>query len=133
MRNIEHIKRMYEQVYNMARIPTVTTSPKDYGQYLQNKKTQKQNSMVKEKIVTELTLAIINNKPLISELRNLILSEEAKKLKQEDTPKFCNLIAFYEEAERYDEEIRRILARFGKSCDNNKANYELQYNEDNRI
>ena len=54
--------------------------------------------MVKEKIVTELTLAIINNKPLISELRNLILSEEAKKLKQEDTPTFCNLIAFYEEA-----------------------------------
>lgn len=94
---------------------------------------EKQNSMVKEKIVTELTLAIINNKPLISELRNFILSEEAKKLKQEDTPTFCNLIAFYEEAERYDKEIRRILARFGKSCDNNKANYELQYNEDNRI
>lgn len=89
--------------------------------------------MIKEKIVTELTLAIINNKPLISELRNFILSEEAKKLKQEDTPTFCNLIAFYEEAERYDKEIRRILTRLGKSCDNNKANYELQYNEDNRI
>ena len=103
------------------------------GSTFKTKKTQKQNSMVKEKIVTELTLAIINNKPLISELRNLILSEESKKLKQEDTPTFCNLIAFYEEAERYYKEIRRILARLGKSCDNNKANYELRYNEDNRI
>lgn len=41
MRNIEHINRMYEQVYNMARIPTVTTSPNDYGQYIQNKKKRK--------------------------------------------------------------------------------------------
>ena len=89
--------------------------------------------MVKEKIVTELKLAIMNNKPLISELRNLILSEEAKKLKQEDTPTFCNLIAFYEEAERYDKEIRRILARLGKSCDNNKVNYELSNRKDNHI
>lgn len=29
---------MYEQIYNMAHIPTVATNPKDYGQYLQNKK-----------------------------------------------------------------------------------------------
>ena len=32
-----------------------------------------------------------------------------------------------------NKDIRRILARLGKSCDNNKANYELQYNEDNSI
>lgn len=103
------------------------------GSTFKTKKRKNKTAWLKKKIVTELTLAIINNKPLISELRNFILSEEAKKLNQEDTPTFCNLIAFYEEAERYDEEIRRILARFGKSCDNNKANYELQYNEDNRI
>ena len=31
MRNLEHVERMYEPVYNMAPIPTVATSPKDYG------------------------------------------------------------------------------------------------------
>lgn len=49
MRNIEHIKRMYEQVYNMARITTVTTSPKDYGQYLQNKKRKNKTAWLKKK------------------------------------------------------------------------------------
>lgn len=48
MRNIEHIKRMYEQVYNMARITTVTTSPKDYGQYLQNKKRKNKTAWLKK-------------------------------------------------------------------------------------
>lgn len=38
MKNLEHIERMYEPVYNLASIPTVVTSPKGYGQYLQNKK-----------------------------------------------------------------------------------------------
>lgn len=74
------------------------------------------SNMIKSKIVEELTLASMSNYPLVSELRNLLLSEEAKRLKQEDLPTFCNLLAFYNEAERYYKEIGRILARLGKSC-----------------
>jgi hypothetical protein len=43
MNNIEHIENIYRLYYNIPRFreacsPIFTSSPKEYGQYLQNKK-----------------------------------------------------------------------------------------------
>mgnify|MGYP004460201809 CR=1 FL=1 len=51
MNNIEQIENIYRHYYNKPVLreacgPIFTSSPKEYGQYLQNKKTQKKMSKV---------------------------------------------------------------------------------------
>lgn len=70
---------------------------------------------MKENVIESQT----EEKHLLEYLRNAImLSKQMEKLKQEDPATFCEVIAFLEEVEKHDMEVKKILARLGKSCDN---------------
>ena len=69
---------------------------------------------MKKKVVELPVAVILSNELILRDLRNALLSEDAKRLKREDPSAFCDLLAFYEEAERHGKEISRILARLGK-------------------
>ena len=45
----------------------------------------------------------------------MIVSKEAQKLKPEDPATFCELLAFYEEIERHNNEVKKIASRLGMS------------------
>ena len=71
---------------------------------------------MKENVIEFLTEERLHGKHLIEHLRNAMLSEESRKLKQKDPAAFCEVVAFLEEVEKHDMEVKKILARLGKSC-----------------
>lgn len=67
---------------------------------------------MKENVIESQT----EEKHLLEYLRSAImLSKQMEKLKQEDPATFCEVIAFLEEMEK---EVKKTIARLGKSCDN---------------
>ena len=70
---------------------------------------------MKEEIVTILKTEMVQEKNLLCYIRNMIVRKEAQKLKYEDTTTFCELLAFYEEIERHNNETKKIASRLGMS------------------
>lgn len=70
---------------------------------------------MKEEIVTIIKTEIVQAKNLVCYIRNMIISKEVQKLKTDDPATFCELLAFYEEAERHNDEVRKIVSRLGMS------------------
>ena len=70
---------------------------------------------MKEEIVTIIKTEMVQEKNLLCYIRNMIVSKEAQKLKTDDPATFCELLAFYEEAERHNDEVRKIASRLGIS------------------
>lgn len=48
-------------------------------------------------------------------LYSIINREEVQKLKTDDPATFCELLAFYEETKRHDDEVKKIATRLGMS------------------
>lgn len=70
---------------------------------------------MKEEIVTTIKTEMVQAKNLSCYIRNMIVSKEAQKLKPEDPATFCELLAFYEEVNRYCDEVKKIATRLGMS------------------
>lgn len=70
---------------------------------------------MKEEIVTTIKTEMVQAKNLLCYIRNMIVSKEAQKLKPEDPATFCELLAFYEEMERHNNEVKKIATRLGMS------------------
>lgn len=70
---------------------------------------------MKEEIVTTIKTDMVQAKNLLCYIRNMIISKEVQKLKTDDPATFCELLAFYEEAERHNDEVRKIVSRLGMS------------------
>lgn len=67
---------------------------------------------MKENVIESQT----EEKHLLEYLRNAnMLRKQMEELKQEDPATFCEAIAFLEEMGK---EVKEIITRFGKSCDN---------------
>ena len=67
------------------------------------------------KVVTTIKAEMVQAKNLLCYVRNMIVSKEAQKLKPEDPATFCELLAFYEEIERHNNEVKEIATRLGIS------------------
>ena len=70
---------------------------------------------MKEEIVTTIKTEMVQAKNLLCYIRNTIVSKESQKLKSEDPATFCELLAFYEEIERHNDEVNKIATRLGMS------------------
>lgn len=70
---------------------------------------------MKEEIVTIIKTEMVQEKNLLRYIRNMIVSKEVKKMKSEDPATFCELLAFYEESERHNDEVKKIASRLGMS------------------
>lgn len=70
---------------------------------------------MKEEIVTIIKTEMVQAKNLLRYIHNMILSDEVQKLKIDDPATFCELLAFYEETERHDDEVKKIATRLGMS------------------
>ena len=68
---------------------------------------------MKEEIARLIEFEEEQKKLLFACLNSLINREEVQKLKSEDPATFCELLAFYEEAERHGDEVRKIATRLG--------------------
>ena len=68
---------------------------------------------MKEEIVTIIKTEMVQARNRLCYIRNMIVSKEAQKLKYEDPTTFCELLAFYEEIERHNNEIKKIASRLG--------------------
>ena len=67
------------------------------------------------KVVTIIKTEMVNAKNLLCYIRNMIVSKEAQKLKTDDPATFCELLVFYEEIERHNDEVKKIASRLGMS------------------
>lgn len=75
---------------------------------------------MKENVIESQTEEKLHSNYLLEYLRNAImLSKQMEKLKQEAPATFCEVIAFHEEMGK---EVKKIIARLGKSCDNKQFN-----------
>ena len=70
---------------------------------------------MKEGIVNIIKTEMVQAKNLLRYIRNMIVSKEAQKLKSEDPVTFCELLTFYEEIERHNNEVKKIATRLGIS------------------
>lgn len=71
---------------------------------------------MKENVIESQTEEKLHSNYLLEYLRNAnMLRKQMEKLKQEDPATFCEAIAFLEEMGK---EVKEIITRFGKSCDN---------------
>ena len=70
---------------------------------------------MKEEIVNTIKTEMVKAKNLLCYIRNMIVSKESQKLKYEDPTTFCELLAFYEETERHNNEVQNIASRLGMS------------------
>lgn len=70
---------------------------------------------MEEEIARLIEFEMEQSKLLFACLSSLINREEVQKLKTDDPATFCELLAFYEEAERRYNEIRKIATRLGMS------------------
>ena len=70
---------------------------------------------MKEEIARLIEFEEEQKKLLLACLYSLINSKQVQKLKTEDPATFCELLAFYEEIERHNNEVKKIASRLGMS------------------
>lgn len=70
---------------------------------------------MKEEIARLIEFEEEQKKLLLACLYSLINRQEVQKLKTDDPAIFCELLAFYEETKRHDDEVKKIATRLGMS------------------